>query len=325
MLCAHGAQVTGIFAAAYKTASQVPFNVEVMETIEAVRSNRPGARCWVAPVCLSVLLTSAWSSACTPTLSTMEPARLTPPGHVQITTSASGTLPTGEPMSLLRDLQRVSKSEKLNLDSAEELALGTASLLVNAPGMTSTASISVGLNRQYEISARVSTSAARFGMRHQLFRARPGVYGVVGLGLTQYFAPLDIETFSNRAQIHSFSRQEVDVPLHLGISGRVGHLWLGPKLVFARYDADVSACLDITGGVCRTHGRMNMRGTAMYSGGQFGIALGHRRFWIAAELSALHLGANADLNVNVSGIKSRVPFTPDGWLFSPAIGVITWF
>lgn len=255
----------------------------------------------------------------------MEPARLTPAGHLQVTTSASGTLPTGEPMTLMRDLQRVSRAEKISLSSAEELALGTATLLVNAPGLTSTAALAVGVSRNYELSVRLSTSAVRFGVRHQIFRARPGIYGVVGLGVTQYFAPLDIESFSKRAQVHSFSRNEIDIPMHFGISGRVGHLWLGPKLVLAQYDADVSACLDTTGGVCRSQGRMRMRGTATYAGGQFGLAIGYRRFWVALEMSAMHLGARADLDVNVSGIRKSIPFTPDGWLFSPAIGVISWF
>jgi hypothetical protein len=276
-------------------------------------------------VVLSCALLAVWCGACTPTLSTMEPARLTPAGHVQVTTSASGTLPTGEPMSLMRDMQRVSKLSTFTPDTAEDLALGTASLLVNAPGLNSNAAVSIGLTRSYELSARVSSSATRFGLRHQLFRVRPGFYGAVGLGVTQYFAPLDIETFSSRAHVHRFQRQEIDVPLQLGFSGRAGHLWLGPKLVVARYNADVSACLSIHDGVCGVEGRMNMRGTATYAGANIGFAVGYRRFWVAAELTAMHLNAEANLDVNVSGARSRLLFAPQGWLFSPALGVITWF
>lgn len=295
-----------------------------MTAIHAVR-DRPDDNREQHVLLLLVLWPGVLCVACTPTLSTMEPARLTPAGHVRFTTSASGTLPTGEPMSLMRDLQRVSKVEKLNLGSAEELALGTASLIVNAPGLTSNAALSIGMSNNYELSARISTSAARFGMRHQLFRARPGMYGVIGVGVTEYFAPLDIDTFSNRAQIHHFTRREIDMPLHFGVSGRLGHVWIGPKLVLARYDADISACLDTSGEGCVTHGRMRMRGTATYAGGQVGAALGYRRFWIAIEVSVMHLGARADLNIDVGGLKKAVPFAPDGWLFSPALGVITQF
>lgn len=255
----------------------------------------------------------------------MEPARLTPAGHVQITTSVGGTLPTGEPLSMMRDLRKVRRSEKFSVSSAEDLALGTASMLVSAPGFSSTAAMSIGLSRSYEFSTRVSTSAARVGMRHQLFRMRPGVYGSIGVGATHYFAPLDIEALNNHVTIHHFQRSEIDIPLHVGISGRTGHVWLGPKLVLANYNADVSACLTSSDGMCTTQGRMRMNGTASYMGGQFGLALGYRRFWFGIELTAMRLTTNANLHMNVSGAKTTLPFSPDGWLFSPAVGIISWW
>lgn len=295
-----------------------------MTTINTVRDRLSGDAVWRA-FALLALCPGVVVGGCTPTLSTMEPARLTPPGHFQITTSASGTLPTGEPMSLMRDLQRVSKVEKLSLSSSEELALGTASLLVNAPGLTANAAAAIGMSHNYELSARISTASARIGLRHQLFQVRRGFYGVVGVGATEYFAPLDIGAFSDRATIHHFSRREIDMPLHFGLSGRVAHFWGGPKLVLATYDVDVSACLDTSGDGCASHGRMRMRGVATYAGGQVGVAVGYERAWLAFELTAMHLSARADLNVNVGGIGKGVVFAPNGWLFSPALGVMTAF
>lgn len=261
--------------------------------------------------------------ACSPTLSTMRPARLVPPGHVELGTSFEASLPSGE----VRDALDRARGISGELTSAEVgvLADAATAALVHSPGVGMQISLAYGVSRRVELDARVSMTAVRGGLRIQLLRARPGIYVALGLGVTHQFVGLPIQRFTSAAELTSFSRQELDVPLTAGFSSRAFHLWLGPKLVVARYDASVSACLDRQDGLCAMPATMALDGTAAYLAGQLGLAIGWKSVWLAAELTVARLGVDATMQIDASSTHEAHSFGGGGVVVAPSVGLFAWF
>ncbi len=261
--------------------------------------------------------------ACSPTLSTMQPARLVPPGHVQLGTSVEVSLPHGEVRDALDRARGV--SGELTSAEVDVLADAATAALVHSPGLGLQISAAYGVSRRVELDARASMTAVRGGMRFQLVRARPGIYVALGVGVTHQFVGLPIQQFTSAAEVRSFSREELDVPLTAGFSSRAFHLWLGPKLVVARYAASVSACLDRQDGRCAMPATMTLDGTAAYLAGQIGIAIGWKSVWLAAELTVARLGVDATMQIDTATMHQAHTFGGGGLVLAPTVGLFAWF
>ena len=124
--------------------------------------------------------------------------------------------------------------------------------------------------------------------------------------------------------LDDFSRVELDVPLSFGVSGKVGHLWFGPKLVFSRYDAHLTACLSPGDSGCAREATLGVGGTAFYVAGQLGAAIGWKRVWFAAELTVAYVSAGADVELSMGGHSSSHHVSSDGVVLQPAVGLLVW-
>lgn len=260
---------------------------------------------------------------CSPTLSTMRPARLVPAGHVELGTSFEASLPSGEIRDALDRARGI--SGELTRADVGLLADAATAALVHSPGIGNQISLAYGVSRRVELDARVSMTAVRGGLRVQLLRVKPGIYVALGVGVTHQFVGLPIQRFTSAAELRSFSRQELDVPLTAGFSSRAFHLWLGPKLVVARYDASVSACLDRQDGLCAMPATMALEGTAAYLAGQIGLAIGWKSVWLAAELTVARLGVDATMQIDSAAMHEAHTFGGGGLVLAPAVGLFAWF
>jgi hypothetical protein len=200
---------------------------------------------------------------------------------------------------------------------------GTA-VVVQPPSVGGSVSAAVGLSRRFALSLRASGNAARGALRWQFLRVAPGFYGSLGVGVSTYFYGFPVQQFVPDLSLDDFSRVELDVPLSFGVSGKLGHLWFGPKLVFSSYDARITACVDGTAGSCAREATLGVGGTAFYVAGQLGAAIGWKRVWLAAELTVAYVSASADVALSMSGRSAQHRVSSDGIVLQPAIGLLVW-
>ncbi len=276
--------------------------------------------------CIALFSIFGAQLGCAPALSTMEPARVIPRGHLQITSSVDINSTSGP----IRDAidgaaQMDNPNGSPTAADIERLANAATALLIQPPALGYQVSLSYGIARRLEIGVRSSVQAVRGWARWQFLRdPRNRLYGALSLGGTGYVAAFPIEVFTDQARVESFGRREFDASMQLGFSGRVAHLWAGPKIVLSSYEAQVWACVEPTSSGCARDGRLTFAGTAAYLAGQVGLAVGYRRFWVALELTVAHVGTDARLEVISAGVRQGGPFRRDGWLVSPSVGVILW-
>jgi hypothetical protein len=262
----------------------------------------------------------------------MEPARIVPQGHIQVTGVLGGSLPAGDLLATIDDIGdiEVGPDSTLSDDAVRTLARGSAIVFIHPPGVNAHVGIAYGITRNFEIGMRGSPDAVRGWTRWQFLRVKPGIYGALGLGLGTYFEGFPVEDFTDLARsdpevAEPYRRYEVDMPLQVGISGRSGHLWLGPKFMFADYDVAASVCGVRAEESCIDWGTMGITGTVEYFGGQIGGAIGYEQIWLAAEITAMDLSVDAMLDIDVADTREVLRYRTEGVAFSPAIGVIGWF
>ena len=267
----------------------------------------------------------ALSSACSPTLSSLEPARTIPAGHVQMSSGLDVSIPSGDIREALESAREMGLGGgALSAQDANTLVRAGTAVVVQPPSVGGSVSAAVGLSQRFALSLRASGNAARAAVRWQFLREKPGFYGALGLGVSTYFYGFPVQQFVDDLTLDSFSRVELDIPLSFGWSGRLGHVWFGPKLVFSNYDAQITACLDRADSRCTHEAVVGIGGTAFYFAGQFGAAIGWKNVWIAAELTVAYVSAGADVGLTAGGRDTQHRVSSDGIVLQPAIGLLLW-
>lgn len=275
----------------------------------------------------ALLSTVILAAACTPSLTTMQPARTVPAGHLAIATSAEVSVTSGPMRDALEDLRELDENDPMTREELQIAADAGTAALTQAPAVGGQISVAYGISKRVELDVRTTGSSFGAGFRFQFLRVAPGFYGAIGAFGAMYLYGYPIGSFTDRVDVSSFGRRELSVPLQFGWSGRVAHFWFGPKLVLADYDADMSVCLsEGSAGACAQDADVTLEGDATYWAGQVGLAVGYRRFWVAAELSVAHVDANADLGLTTAGAPPmKHTFDRTGTVIAPALGIITWF
>jgi hypothetical protein len=263
------------------------------------------------------------TSACAPSLATMQPARTVPAGHLQITSSADVTVTSGPIRDAIDDLGNVEGGRMSRADL--ELAADAASVaLIQPPSIGYQVSVAYGLTREVEIGVRTSMSAVRGWTRYQFLRTSPGIYGAVGVGVAGYLYAFPIHQFHDGVRITEYGRWDVDVPLSFGFSSRAFHVWAGPKLMLSDVSGSVEVCVDQETGRCSSEADVSLDALARYVAGQVGIAFGWTQFFVAAELTVARVETDATVSVTHAGVAEEQDVEADGIAISPAVGFILW-
>lgn len=275
---------------------------------------------------LIVALAVAASAGCSSSLTSMQPARLVPAGHVSATSSVQITPPTGLPGEVREQLEGMrGTSRRPTPEQAIEIATIAGAALAQPPSMDAQLALAVGLSKRFELDARVRSTSAGGGLRFQWLRIAPGIYGALGLQLDGSFGSFPLDRFTDRARIEQFRRFDLSVPLTVGYSRQWIHLWAGPKLAWSRVAADIAVCTDAPRDApCRAEAPLTMSGSILYLAGQVGIAVGSSRFWVAFELTVAHARVRAALDLQMSGASMRDDITTSGAVVTPALGIILW-
>jgi len=263
---------------------------------------------------------------CSPALGTLQPARTTPAGHLQVTGSLDYVHTEGEVREAIAIVENADFGGRMSRSEINEVVDAATVALVQPPSVGFTLAAAYGINERFELGLRTSGSAVRGHVRFQWLRIAPGIYGSAGFGVSGYLFGFPLQTVSQDAvKVDAFSRWDFDLPIHLGYSGRYFHIWGGPKLIFSTYDSDLTVCTDARGAGCNRRAAVTLGGTAAYVTGQLGMAVGYRRFWIAAELTVGRVGASGDVGITGSGASDEGEFAHEGLVVSPSVGFISWF
>ena len=292
-----------------------------------ITARRPGLTGVVEPwsALVTTLAVAMVAIGCSPSLTTLTPARTTPAGHLSIVSGVEQISTGGEHGALLEAAADLPNEDRTPTEQVVDVADATSAALVHAPALGYRIALAYGVSQRVEIGLSTSLNAVRGSFRYQFLRAAPGFYGVIGLGATAFLSGYPVGQITDEITVESFDRQELDLPLHFGYSGQIFHLWGGPKAVFARYGAEFGVCARRSEGRCARWANAQMDGTAAYLGGQIGIAIGYRRAWLAAELTVARLGMNADMAVRDREVNEERTLGLEGLVVSPAVGGIFWF
>ncbi len=285
------------------------------------RSSVAPTSCWR----LGVALTVATAAGCSGSLTTLQPARTVPAGHVQATTSVQVTPPIGlakDTYEAIRTLREMGDNP-----TEEELAAvvdSATAALVQPPSIDSQLGLAIGLSRRLELDARVGATSAGGGFRLQWLRQRPGIYGAIGFMVNLHYSHFPVERFVTQVRIDRFRRLDYAVPLVIGYSRRRVHLWAGPKLVLSRFSARVGVCVSDEDG-CTQEASLRASGRARYLAGQIGVGLGSRRFWFAVEITIARASIDADLGLDMPRRPTmEAQRTVRGRVITPAVGLMVW-
>lgn len=265
-------------------------------------------------------------TGCSPALTSMEPARLVPPRHLQLTTGLYATNPTGDVRAAFDTATQMQiGNDGITADQITTLMNGAAAVVVAPPSVGMEVGLAYGVTRGFAVGVRTTGNTVRANLRFQFLRLSPGFYGSIGIGGTAYLYGFPIQQFTDQVSLNHFARQEVDVPISFGWSGRYGHIWFGPKMVLSHYNADVSACAQTNDSSCVMTANIGVSGTAAYFGGQLGLAVGYRQYWVAAELTVMHIQTRANVDLELNGNQAHLSFGSGGLVMTPGIAFLGWF
>lgn len=261
---------------------------------------------------------------CSTSLTSLQPARTTPAGHVSVTTSAQVTPPVGLPGDVRDDLEDLRGTGNPNAAQMREIAGLAGAALLAPPAGDAQLSVAAGLSKRLELSARVRSTSAGAGFRLQWMRRAPGFYGAIGMHVDGSFGAFPVERFASRVEVERFRRMDLSVPLVVGYSRAHVHVWAGPKLVWSRASASIDYCDRRVDGECVSHVPIEARGTAIFGAGQLGVAVGSNRFWVAFELTIARARVRADLDLQMAGTEMEHAIDRSGRVVTPAFGLILW-
>jgi len=258
---------------------------------------------------------------CSSVLSTFTPAPTTPPGSVRAAAALGVNVPVGQLTDLADqgDLIAEKRLAGSTLTRAEEdeLVESALALALDPPSATGELQGRYGIADAFDVGIRIATAVtARADGRWQFLNLGEGKFaGSVGLGLAYYAKSFEIPNadIEQIVGVADLTRFEADIPLLFGVSGEIGQVWFGPKLVANTYSADMRLAFfqtEVADG--------SASGTSFFYGGLLGGAVGYKYAWLAFELTVLELSSSA--TVESSLYNADLSF--DGLVLYPALGVI---
>lgn len=153
-----------------------------------------------------------------------------------------------------------------------------------------------------------------------------GLSGTAGIGISRYTLGLPgVPRFAKRiVDVSDFTRIDVDLPVLLGISHDVVHLWAGPKLVVSFMEAGVNVCteVDTSNGNCTRRAEARLDARTIYAAGQAGIALGYKYAWLAFEFTGAYARTEMKGTVTDGTTRENRKYTFNDFILYPVVGLI---
>lgn len=256
----------------------------------------------------------------------MQPARTVPAGHLQISAALQGTPPVGMAGVALDTVEAIDDIDSRTSPARiQELAEDAVAGLVAPPSVDAHLGIAYGVSRRFELDARIGPTGAGAGFRVQVLRKSPGIYLAIGAMLSFQYRDFELDRFTDEGRILNMRRMDLRVPISFGYSSSSIHVWGGPVFVHSRFSTDLNFCVRSRGGECQSEAEVMASGSANHLAGQFGLAVGKGRVWVAAELTVGRVWVNGNAELSMPRTTQTTAFSRSGTILQPALGLLTWF
>jgi hypothetical protein len=221
---------------------------------------------------------------CAPSLSTFQPAQVAPKGHL----AASIGVEAGTAVGALDTLFDTAKEladrgqmgQPLTDDEKWKIFDAGVNLLLVTPSFGPHLAAAYTPVNRLEVGLRYAGGAWRLGGRYQLLEhATAPVDLTVGVGVAHFSYEFPISDQIPVLKLDDFSRWQIDIPILAGTSRDWFRVWAGPKILFTKFETQLTLTLPSEQTVA------TFNGTATFIGGQGGVALGYRKLFLAFELT----------------------------------------
>lgn len=271
------------------------------------------------------------SMACSPAMSSLQPAAALKKGQVHTAAGVGGPIAAGAALRAAQDAGVISKRLDAapapapqpvgQLRDAEDaqgaFASALGAFLFSDTPIAETA-VRVGVGHNLDAGLRLASDSVALEGKWQFLGTpeRGGLDGSIGLGVGFHLFNADLFANSGNAELASFlpadiKRFDISVPVTFGRQpSEFFQYWYGPKYVFS--DIEISSSLIEKGPEIETE-----EAKVHYLGGTAGFAAGYKRVWFMMELSALNLFFKKE----IAGRQEDL----GGLIVYPAIGFMTRF
>lgn len=263
---------------------------------------------------------------CTTSLATFTPAQTTPAGHVRVSGNVGANLPIGNIVSKIQEgkdrIEEIRAGDNPTNADVEDLTRTAAALVVSPPSVGTDFQLRVGLIDWLDVGVRYASGTIRGDTRLQFLGKKDkkgSFYGSIGVGFGAFAFGMDLpvpDEYAKYVQLENIQRYEFDSSILFGWSGKFGHLWFGPKVVYTLFSTDTVVALEPL-----PTETTRVSGHNFYYGGQLGFALGYKVFWIVVELTAAGVSSHADSNP----LGNKRSDDTSAFLLYPAAGVLFQF
>jgi hypothetical protein len=261
-------------------------------------------------------------AACAPSLSTFQPAHVAPKGHVAASVGVEGGASVGAFVDVIdrgKELaRRAQNNEPLTSDDKWRIFDAGVGLMLATPSFGPHVAVAYTPLERLEIGLRYAGAAYRLGARYQLLDRVTGPMDLtVGLGISRFTYSFPLSDQIPILELEDFSRWQLDVPLLAGTSRDFFRVWIGPKLLATSFQTRLTLTVPT-----ETEATVaSFDGTAVFVGGQAGVALGYRKLFVAFELTMVEALGTAHLRS-----QALTPQTHDSKISSftifPSVGLM---
>jgi hypothetical protein len=269
------------------------------------------------------LLALASGAGCAPSLSTFQPARVAPKGHLSASAGLEGNAPVGAFETLLDEgknlAQQGASGQALTDDQKWKIFDAGVNFILLTPSVSPHFAATYVPLERFEVGVRYAGSAWRGGARYQLIDRASGPFDLtVGLGVSRFSYQFPLSDQIPGLSLSDFSRWQIDVPVLIGTSRSWFHVWAGPKVLFTTFSTELKLALPGETTLA------SFDGTATFLCGQGGIALGYRWLFFAFELTLAEAIGTAHL-ASVGLAPPTHDTTISSFTIYPSLGVMAEF
>ena len=258
-------------------------------------------------------------AGCAPSLATLQPAHVAPKGHVQVTAGMEVGIPTGtvgKVVDAARTLAETAKTQQITDDQKVQLFDAGVNLLASPPSAQPLFSIAYTIVDRTEIGLRYAGAGWRLGGRYQPLRHQEGPFDLVlGLGVARATTPIPVDKVLPVLEASDFTRYTFDVSALIGTFRDFFRVWVGPKVLYSRFDSTLRLNLFQMETQLAT-----FEGDALYIGGQGGVAVGYRYVFFGVELTMGGLSGSATATTTLVAAQRRTDIS--GFVIYPAFALM---
>lgn len=263
---------------------------------------------------LSALCVVAFAqSACSTTLSTLQPAEPMRPGHVQVTGAFDVVVPASrvsdavDEGATLAAKYAADPSYKPTTEEQRRALAAGIGLGLSSPGVNPDIMVRLGIVEDLDVGLRYSGVAAHADAKYRFLATRTptreeedgargkvgggpdrGFQGSVSVGVSKSLYSGFVFDTLDFLEVGDYSRWNVEIPVIFGSRlGDFGHVWFGPKYILSTYSVDAS--LQNVGAVSETSGMIH------HVGGFGGIGVGYKFVFVFAELTIAKMFAEPEI------------------------------